>query len=193
MSFFAEIDLCQVIDISPYYIWSRIFFDLHNIFVGMQDTEGNIQIGISMPEYDKYHVKLGNKLRLHSKLSSKLEIIDLPTVLKKYMEYISLSPIRQVPKNIKGYAIYKRIQKKGNYLKLARRKAKRTSMSVEEAISCYDKYRETQLKMPYIKIKSSSTGQDFSLFINKILIDQANSLWTFNTYGLSDGSTVPEF
>ena len=49
-----------------------------------------------------------------------LEKLDLKKWLDRLTDYVHITSIREVPENIKGYAIYKRKQVKTNAERLAR-------------------------------------------------------------------------
>jgi CRISPR-associated endonuclease Csy4 len=78
-------------------------------------------------------------------------------------------------------------------LRLARRKAKRKNISLEEAISVL-KIREEKLsEAPYINMKSLSSDNMYRLMIGYEETELINNDEGFSTYGLSSKSSVPIF
>ena len=54
------------------------------------------------------------------------------------------------------------------------------------------KQREEKYDLPFIQLKSLSTGQTFNLFVKKEEKKEEGK-GGFTTYGLSKGAAVPEF
>jgi CRISPR-associated endoribonuclease Cas6/Csy4 subtype I-F len=76
---------------------------------------------------------------------------------------------------------------------IARRKAKRSGISEQEALNHLDKYKEVRIKTPYVNILSNSSRQRFKLFIQQQKVENL-SYNGFNSYGLSiNSTTVPCF
>lgn len=118
--------------------------------------------------------------------------------LERLSDYVHITAIRPVPKDVHTYAIYKRKTIRSNPEKLARYDAKKGRHSYDDALKHYQKF-VMQTDLPYIQMLSHSTqdvqsGQKhkFKLFIEK---QQATASETqnFSTYGLSHESAVPEF
>ena len=121
-----------------------------------------------------------------------LEECNIPDLLAIFKDYSHVTSIRSVPSSTSSYAIYSRVQTKTNPYRLARRKAKRSGISFEDALDCYKGFEEKQLYLPYIKLKSWSNGQEFRLYIDKKESMRTKTA-NFNCYGLSKDSSVPEF
>ena len=107
-----------------------------------------------------------------------------------------ITSIREVPNDIKNYAIYKRKQVKTNAQRLARHRVKRGDIGFDEALARYSNV-VTTTNMPYIEMKSLSTSDQqsekrFKLFIEKQSAEKS-ATQVFSTYGLSSVSSVPEF
>ena len=56
----------------------------------------------------------------------------------------------------------------------------------------YGKFKEKLLKLPFLTVKSSTTGQSFRLFISMKEVENGAEIG-FSTYGLSLGGSVPQF
>lgn len=211
MKFYIEITLLPGADIDLHYLWSKIYQQIHLSLVEIQDHNGNVPVGISLPEYNEQEYQLGSKLRLFASEESVLNELNIKAWIKSLHDYVHLTSIRPVPKTVKNFAVYSRKQINRSQSKLKRiikRKAIRDGISIEEAgkfyhdsIDCLGgKYLQNDstsknglLKQPFINIKSLSTGEHFRMFIEKKIVSENSINMEFNTYGLNKNSKVPEF
>ena len=202
MKYYQEITLIDQAEISSYFIWSKLYTQLHIALAEIKDTNNKVNIGVSFPQYlfeknDKNSkVNLGKKLRLFAQNEADLKKLDLKKWLDRLTDYVHITSIREVPENIKSYAIYKRKQVKTNATRLARHRVKRGDIGFDEALARYSNV-VTTTDLPYIQMLSLSTSDEqdkkrFKLFIEKQSIEQSKSQ-VFSTYGLSSESSVPEF
>lgn len=192
MKYYIELTLIQNADIAHYFLWEKVFQQVHLGLVEMQDTDQNVQIGISFPEYDKENFRLGSKLRLFAEDESILKEFDIKKWLNRLSDYVHITRIREVPDRKLTYSFYKRELIKHAKERLARRKAKRAGIEIDEALRLLKNYKEEKVKTPFINIKSQSSKQRFKLFILKEESDKLVNQG-FNSYGLSNISSVPEF
>jgi CRISPR-associated endonuclease Csy4 len=51
MDYYQEITLIDQAEISPYFLWSKIYMQLHFALVEMKDQYNQVPIGISFPDY----------------------------------------------------------------------------------------------------------------------------------------------
>ena len=130
-------------------------------------------------------------LRLFAQNEVDLKKLDLKKWLDRLTDYVHITSIREVPENIKGYAIYKRKQVKTNAARLARHRVKRGDIGFDEALARYSNV-VTTTNLPFVQMKSLTSDQMFKLFIEKQNAEQSESQ-VFSTYGLSSQSSVPEF
>lgn len=192
MKCYQEITLLPSADIALYFLWEKMYQQLHLALVENQDNDGKVDVGVSFPEYNSKQYELGSKLMLVSFSIEKLESLNINKWLSRLNDYLHITTIREVPENIDGYVFFKRIQPKINNARLARRMAKRKDISYEQALSHFESRAEQMTKLPYINMKSHSSDNKFRLFIEKL--DSENQVvGTFNSYGLSKSATVPWF
>ena len=204
MKFYQEITLIDQAEISPYFIWSKLYTQLHIALAEIKDDSDKVGIGASFPQYifeekvenQKARINLGNKLRLFAESEADLKKLDIRKWLKRLEDYVHITSIREVPSDIKGYAIYKRKQVKTNAQRLARHRIKRGDIGFDEALARYSNV-VTTTNFPYIEMKSLSTSDQqsekrFKLFIEKQPAEKTETQ-VFSTYGLSSVSSVPEF
>ena len=199
MKYYQEITLIDQAEISPYFIWSKFYTQLHIAFAEIKDTSDKVNIGVSFPQYifkekteDKnVKVNLGKKLRLFAQNEADLTKLDIKKWLDRLTDYVHVTSIREVPENIKSYALYKRKQVKTNAERLARHRVKRGDIGFDEALA---RYRNviTTTDLPFIQMKSLTSDKMFKLFIEKQNTEQSETQ-VFSTYGLSSECSVPEF
>ena len=199
MKYYQEITLIDQAEISSYFIWSKLYAQLHIALAESKDSKNKTNIGVSFPQYifeekteeKKAKVNMGKKLRLFAQSGAELQTLDIKKWLDRLTDYVHITSIREVPENIKGYAIYRRKQVKTNAERLARHRVKRGDISFDEALARYSNV-VTATNLPYIQMKSLTSGQPFKLFIEKQPAEQSASQ-VFSTYGLSSESSIPEF
>ena len=196
MKFYQEITLLPSSDISLGFLWGKVFKQVHLGIVEQLDENGNSTIGISFPEYNKNKkIGIGEKFRLLSINSDNLENLNIKKWLARLSDYVHMTSIRPVPRNIEGHTLYQRERFKSNshMRRLAVRKAKREGISVEEARGQFGEFQKKDSKNPFINMYSETTGQKFKLFILRKEVDSATGDGTFGSYGLGAKSSVPEF
>jgi CRISPR-associated endonuclease Csy4 len=206
MKFYIEITLLPTVDINIGFLWGKLYQQIHLALVDMSYGNGNgsVPIGVGFPQYDTEKNRLGNKLRLFAKSESDLVKMDINKWLNRLLDYVDITPIREVPSGVATYSVYKRQQSNRSSAKLERlikRRAKRENISIQEARSIIianaenkklKKDNEHLLKTAFINMKSISSNNRFHLFILK---KSASNCFEgdFSCYGLSEKSTVPEF
>ncbi|MQW91115.1 type I-F CRISPR-associated endoribonuclease Cas6/Csy4 [Acinetobacter wanghuae] len=204
MKFYQEITLIDQAEISPYFIWSKLYTQLHIALAEIKDESDKVSIGVSFPQYifeekvdnQKAKINLGRKLRLFAQSEDDLKKLDIRRWLERLEDYVHITSIREVPSDIKGYAIYKRKQVKTNAQRLARHRVKRGDIGFDEALARYN-IVVTITNLPYVEMKSLSTSDQqsekrFKLFIEKQPAEKSGTQ-VFSTYGLSSVSSIPEF
>jgi CRISPR-associated endonuclease Csy4 len=192
MKYYIEISLLPSADINLNFLWEKVFQQVHLGLVEMKTSNGAVPIGISFPEYNAERHELGRKMRLFAADKLVLETLNAPKWLRRFNDYVHLTRIRPVPDHVSAYASYTRQQSKSSKQRLARRKAKREGIELEQALKLLEDFQEQQLKNPFITMTSQSSGRRFHLFILKKEIEQPIDKG-FSSYGLSPSSTVPEF
>ncbi len=204
MKYYQEITLIDQAEISSYFIWSKLYAQLHIALAESKDSNEKTNIGVSFPQYifekkiedKKTKVNMGKKLRLFAQNEADLQKLDITKWLDRLMDYVHVKSIQEVPKQVIGYAIYKRKQVKTNAQRLARHRIKRGDICFDEALARYSNVITTT-DLPYIQMLSLSTSDEqdkkrFKLFIEKQNAEQSETQ-VFSTYGLSSESSVPEF
>jgi CRISPR-associated endonuclease Csy4 len=192
MKYYQQISLVPTADIGLYFIWQKLYQQIHIALVENKTGDNASAIGVAFPEYnaDKYY--LGKKMRLLAENEKLLEKLQCEKSLNRLRDYVHVDQIKPVPEKIVGYACFKHIKLKGNKEKLARRRAKRSGETLQQALLHFEDFEEQRSKLPYINLISQTNGQRFRLFIEKQEMQQPRT-GLFSCYGLSDLTTVPLF
>ncbi|MDR2365099.1 MAG: type I-F CRISPR-associated endoribonuclease Cas6/Csy4 [Zoogloeaceae bacterium] len=188
------------------HLMSALFAKLHRALVALPD----VNIGVSFPDVDEHCPSLGERLRLHGSRAA-LEGLMQQSWLQGMRDHLGLGEISPVPANAQ-YRQVSRVQTKSSPERLRRRQMRRhpelseaevrqaalqrlrdrhEELSEEEANSRID--RGQRLTLPFIPLRSQSTGQPFRLFIRHGPLQSKPKFGNFNRYGLSNGPTVPWF
>ena len=207
MHYYIELKLIKDSEISPYFIWGKLYTQLHLALVEVQDANAQVPIGVSFPEYKEGESKgkklilLGSKLRIFAQDEATLSKLNLPKWLARLEDYVHIKSIKPVPENVQNHLVVSRYRPKSNIELVARRIVKRKQITLEQAMEYLNTVDEAKkLKgyaqnwelFPYIQLKSLSGKQDFSLCIRQIIADEIKG-GVFSTYGLSSQSTVPHW
>jgi len=164
---------------------NALFAKLHRVLVQLNSSD----IGVSFPAIAKQH--LGSVLRLHGSRSA-LEKLMQQNWLIGMRDHTEVGEVQPVPAN-PGYCRVARVQAKSSAERLRRRYQKRHPNESPEAIlELMPDSIEQSLELPYVRLKSFSTGQDFPLFIRQQRVGEKQTGF-FNTYGLSHTATLPLF
>ena len=195
MKYYQELTLLPDMEVELYYIWSKLYTQIHLALVEMQDEQGNVPVGVSFPEYapERGYASLGKKMRLFAHDEATLAKLNLSKWLNRLNDYVHCTKIRTVPEKIEGYAAFQRYRTKTNAERLARRYAKRNDVSLEEAMKKYKGFKDDLSTLPFVRIKSQSNQNLFRLMIDKRTVKPHTGNHCFSSYGLSTDSSVPEF
>lgn len=192
MKFYRELTLLPQEDITLYFIWQKLFPQIHLALAENKREDNASSIGVGFPEYYAGSYCLGKKLRLFAESEQLLEQMQCEKWVNRLSDYVHTSSIKPVPEKVTGHACFKHIKLKGNKEKLARRRAKRKGETLQQALSHFAEYEEPQSKLPFINMTSQTNGQHFRLFIEKQAKEQTQT-GSFSCYGLSNTTTVPLF
>ena len=192
MKYYQELTLLPQEDIDLYFIWHKLYQQIHLALVENKTGDNASAIGVAFPEYnaDKYY--LGTKLRLLAEDEKLLEQLQCEKWLNRLRDYVRVGLIKPVPEKLTGYACFKHVKLKGNKGKLARRRAKRNGETFHQALSHFEDFEEQSSKLPYINMISQTNGQRFRLFIERQEMEQSKTGF-YSCYGLSNSTTVPLF
>lgn len=188
MNYYQEITLLPSPEISQYFLWQKIFQPLHMLMVETKSKSQEHWVSVSFPKYTSKG--LGDKLRIFAINEQALDAFGLKNALRKFEDYVHITGIRSVPDSVVGQTVFKRHHSKQKNLSYARRYAKYRNMDIEEAFEHLN--QKPKKSLPFINLKSLSTGQNMRIFIEQIEEPLKTSQeWKFNAYGLNN--PVPHF
>lgn len=177
-------------------LMGAVFSKLHRALVEINSQS----IGVSFPnsnyeiDGDK-EITLGKVLRIHSEESTLQSFMEMNWI-GSLRDYVQSGELSCVPSKVK-HRVVQRVQAKSNGERLRRRLIQRLmqreTVSMEEAEQRVPHISAYHLKLPYLKLRSQSTGQTFPLLIKHGPLQDQPIAGVFNSYGLSDSATIPWF
>lgn len=186
MDRYIEFRLLPDPEYGPTQIMNILFGKLHLALAEL----GTGDVGVSFPDAAKVRT-LGSRLRLHGTADAleRLMRINWTTGIRDYVEQ---SSVMSVPVETTFRSVY-RVQAKSNPERLRRRMMKRHGVDAETAARQIPDNAADTLNLPYVQIKSLSSGNHFRLFFQFGPVEQEARSGIFNAYGLSREATVPWF
>ncbi len=199
MKYYIELTLLPDADVNLYFIWQKLYGQIHLALVEHKNADGNSDIAVSFPEYKRNKFSLGSKLRLFSQTQEQLQDLDIPKWLNRLSDYCHWTSIKKVS-DVKQYACFSRKQFKTNIKRRARRRTLKTKESLGDTIGYLKKkgFADQKSDLPYINLESSARPENnnsrhrFRLFID-MTTSEKPEIGQFNCYGLSKTTTVPWF
>lgn len=220
MNYYQEITIIKSPEISPYFIWTKLYTQVHLALVELTKAtygEGATQsdVGVSFPEYACFDkngetiVILGSKLRIFAKTEAELQQLNLNKWCRRLLDYVHIKSISEVGNKAAGYVVVKRFRQEKNLDSKTRNFAKKHNKTFEEVKAsriahiakkysineedARQRYENPKLeKRPFIKMESLKEKHPFSLEIEQFSTESAQK-GVFNTYGLSTKTTVPHW
>ncbi|RAW98223.1 MULTISPECIES: type I-F CRISPR-associated endoribonuclease Cas6/Csy4 [unclassified Photorhabdus] len=184
MDYYFEIRVLPDLEFSQQDLMAALFAKLHRALGQL----GNGQVGVSFPRAGK---TLGNTLRIHGSSETLNDLQTLPWLkgLRDYTEVIDSQPIPQETK----YRCVSRVQVKSSAERLRRRAIKKGWLTEEQARQRIPISKEQRSHLPFLSLKSLSSGQSFLLFVEQGPIEDKPTSGVFSSYGLSSSATIPWF
>ncbi len=197
LTHYQEITIIPDPEIAPYFIWSKLFTQLH---IGLADVKNKHDIetiGVSFPDYHYdskgKSSKLGLKLRVFAPSQQDLETLNLNDWLSRLTDYVHIKRINEVNDKATGYVSVHRYRFKPIEVQ-AQTLAAKLKISDEGAMAIVTK-RKPELALPYIQMRSQTNNSNYSLRILQRLCNEA-TVGSFNVYGINgmrDHVTVPHW
>jgi len=151
-------------------------------------------IGVSYPEHIGQPITkrtLGAVLRLHGTPEA-LQRLTGQDWLKGMRDHTHVGELLPVPPTALHRYVRRR-QFKTNVDRLRRRRMQRKGETVEQVTAAIPETVERRPDLPFVQLRSSSTGQPFSLCVEHGPVQSQPVFGTFNAYGLGQDATVPWF
>lgn len=148
-------------------------------------------IGVSFPDFNSGAPHLGKRLRLHGDFAVLAALMSSDWV-RGMRDHITLTSPTCVPETTQ-HCVVRRVQVKSSPERLRRRLMRRHGLDAREAYRRIPDEAAELANLPYVQLRSTSTGQSFRLFIDHQTPQSHAVVGDFNTYGLSQTATVPWF
>lgn len=184
---YVDIRLLPDPEFSQTHLMSALYAKLHRVLVQLGSTD----IGVSFPGYSLNPKTLGVVMRLHGDESS-LKTLQAQDWLRGMRDHMEHSTVLLVPQQAKYRNIWRR-QFKTSADRLRRRRMQRKGETFEQTVRAIPESMEKQPDLPFIQVRSSSTGQSFPMFLLLGDLQEQAQSGAFNTYGLSPAATIPWF
>lgn len=199
MKHYIDITLLPSDDIGVHFLWSKIMMQVHLALVEIQDSNKQVPVAVSFPEYrsttDKRAAFIGNKLRLLSADKADLQRLDIQKWLNRLADYVHIKNITDVPATVATFENFNRRQKSGSPGKHIRRRMKRHDETLEQATAFFKGYSmaKEDKALPFIRMKSLHSDNEFCMSIIRKEVEASSQRVMFNTYGLSGKGVLPKF
>ena len=203
MKHYIDITLLPSDDIGVNFLWSKIMMQVHLALVEIQDSNKQVPVAVSFPNYKETTNNksgfIGKKLRLFSVNKIELERLNIQKWLNRLDDYVHIKNIADVPTGVNTFENFNRRQKTGNFEKLLRRRIKRSGKNgnetPEQAREYFHGYamKNEDKALPFIQMKSLESKNDFNMSIIRKDVMPSDSSVMFNTYGFSKHSALPKF
>ncbi len=187
MDHYLDIRLLPDPEFSTSMLMNALYSKLHRALVSLKADN----IGVSFPEYNCKPKSLGGLLRVHGSHSSLCQLQEADW-LKGMKDHTTITDIQPIPSGVRYYQV-KRRQYKTSADRLRRRRMKRKGETYEEATQAIPDSVERCPDLPFLTLRSLSTGQTFCLFIEQVVLQDQPVVGEFSCYGLSQRATVPCF
>ena len=187
MDFYIELQLLPDPEFPATTLMNALFAKLHR---GLASS-GEGRIGISFPDVARKVAGLGSRLRLHGQAAD-LERLMSANWLQGMRDHLACSPLSAVPTNA-SHRVVRRVQAKSSPERLRRRLMVHQKLDQEAAIKAIPAHAAEVLDLPYRRLNSQSTSQQFRLFVEHLDLKTKATAGQFSAYGLSAEATVPWF
>lgn len=184
---YIDITLRPDPDFSPAHLLSALVSKLHRALVALKASD----IGTSYPRHCSRPRTLGDVLRLHGTPDALARLTAEPW-LRGMESHVSVSAAAAAPANA-PHRVVQRRQFKTNVERLRRRRMRRKGETAEQAAQVIPGSVERQPTLPFVQLRSASSGHSFALFIEHGALQDTPQPGEFNSYGLSQQATVPWF
>ncbi|WP_027859511.1 type I-F CRISPR-associated endoribonuclease Cas6/Csy4 [Marinobacterium jannaschii] len=186
LSHYLEISILPDPEFSTPMLMNALLCKLHRALVSQPEVE----VALSFPGYSRDPRSLGDRLRLHGSADALDQLGN--SWLRGMADHINSTGIEPIPQTA-SYCTVRRRQFKSSAERLRRRRMKRHGESYEQAAALIPDSVERKSQLPFATLRSTSSGQQFQLFIEQSEATAEPKDGTFNRYGLSQQATVPWF
>ncbi|MBK1733374.1 type I-F CRISPR-associated endoribonuclease Cas6/Csy4 [Thiococcus pfennigii] len=187
MDRYQDLRLLPDPEFPPSVLLNALFAKLHRVLVELPEGRP----GISFPGYDAAQPTLGDRLRLHGS-GHVLAVLADREWLRGMRDHLDIGTIAPVPATDRSVLV-RRVQAKSNPERLRRRLMRRHGLSREAALVRQPTREGERLVLPWLEVRSTSTGQRFRLFVDQQVHPGPPTAGVFSPYGLSATASLPWF
>lgn len=187
---YIDITLLPDPEFSIAHLLGALMAKLHRALAQGRSTD----IGVSFPLHVDQPLTrrtLGTRLRLHGTAEALQGLMDQDW-LKGMRDHIQVAELRPAPADAQHRTVRRR-QFKTSAERLRRRRMRRKGETADQAASAIPDSVERHPELPFVQLRSSSTGQAFCLFVEHGPLRPQATQGEFNSYGLGQEATVPWF
>lgn len=184
MDHYQDIRVLPDPEFSEPMLMAALFAKLHRALA----AHGQGNIGVSFPGMQRTP---GAVLRLHGSHKTLAELQESGW-LKGLRDYTGIGPLQAVPTGAQHRTV-SRVQVKSSAERLRRRSVSKGWLTDAQAREKIPMANEQRSSLPFITLKSLSTGQSFRLFLKQGELQAVPIEGSFSFYGLSAFATVPWF
>lgn len=187
---YINITLLPDPEFSHTHLLGALVAKLHRALVQGQTSD----IGVSYPQHVSQPLTkrtLGTVLRLHGTPEA-LQRLMGQDWLKGMRDHTQISGLSPAPADAQHRTVRRR-QFKTNVDRLRRRRMRRKGETAEQAAAAVPDTVERRPDLPFVQLRSSSTGQPFCLCVEHGSLQPQPVAGSFNAYGLGHDATVPWF
>ncbi len=187
LTHYIELHLRPDPEVAPTHLLTALYTRMHRALA----AQGTTGIAVTFPDYSAERHTLGQRMRLHGS-EAELQAWATGPWLGGMRDHVSVSPVAGVPANVQ-YRTLRRLQVKSSPERLRRRLMKRHPLSEAQARERIPDSAAQTTSLPYLPLASTSTAQQFRLFLALGEAQESAQTGLFNAYGLSTTATVPWF
>jgi CRISPR-associated endonuclease Csy4 len=173
-------------------LMNALFAKLHRVLAS-HDAGLAGRVAVSFPGHAAAGrlLHLGDRLRLHGQATGLTALLGQDW-LAGMRDHTQPADLAAVPATVQ-HRVVRRVQAQSSPERLRRRLARRHQLDAAEAAQRIPDSVAQTLRLPWVQLRSSSTDQNFRLFIEHGPLLPHPLPGTFSPYGLSLGATVPWF
>jgi CRISPR-associated endonuclease Csy4 len=187
LTHYLDIHLRSDPEFPAHQLLAALYAKLHRALVHLQSTD----VAVGFPGYSDKPPGLGNTLRLLGQSERLEQVMALPW-LTGMADHVQVGAVQSVPAVV-NHGRLLRVQAKSSPERLRRRQMKRHGLTEAQVRERIPDSAAQRLELPFLTMRSASTGQPFLLFLRREASSAPSAAGTFNAYGLSTTATVPWF
>jgi len=187
MDHHVDIDVQPDPEFPAHQLMGALYAKLHRVLAALNSS----CIGVSFPDFNSRAPHLGKRLRLHGDFAALAALMSSDWI-RGMCDHVTLTPPTHVPETTK-HCVVRRVQVKSSPERLRRRLMRRHGLDAQEACRRIPDEAAELANLPYVQLRSTSSGQSFRLFIEHGPTQSHAIAGSFNTYGLSQVATIPWF